>query len=906
MIPCGVGEMSSRTACKTGFWWRYQNNSDNAIATNKHIIQIFPFIARSAKYPWSSDLRSSSITVTLTYSANDIRTYSKTLYTKYNWGNVPTESDFSNLNNIGTKLCGLVQSDNNLAGEQSTYHSGYRGFSCKNASNFSEYCSYTRTSNTYPYADPQGDNTIYGAQFEVPCNNDGTPPTVKVKWNMAIYSGHGTISYETNIGLDTIPRASTITQSNSNFVIVKASTASTSESNTITISKYSNTFAHKLLFKIDSYTYVGNVTNNTSSSTESYTITPKNINDILDLMKTPSNLNKTVNVICYTYPNVTTRNNDTQNNGAGSIGNKTLSFIIKMEQNDNTKPVVNTPVAPTISNPFTVSSTNYALVGRSYLSGIKATLNSTKYRADYSKTYINLSTGENWTITDNGATTKSGNIISSVSNIVITAKVVDSRGFESDAKTYTFPSSSIKNYNIPSLVENNIYRSDSNGGVYLKVSVLFSKIDISGDKNVNKVIKVTDNVGNTYTCTWNGSTASGGSYNSSTGVLTMEKNLTGYTITNTYTFTIQFYDAVLGSGNPVTTTKGIGTVEDLMNFNENGKSMAIGGISTRGSSEKALDVFIPAYLQSGGQFSGTQGGTWIKSRNVAYVRDKGSSSAGYRPLISSKTPTGEWSIGNHNDENLVFSYTTDANYNANNNASNRYTLSTGGKFSGSCASADSATTWSGNTALTNDHSTLNTSDTWIPVIASGKIQHTLRKFASSKTHTDYNNNQSYIPTMSFLTYWNGAYNSSNSSNLTYCAKGEIGIHNACCTLKSTSRYTKSATAWAVTDVEYSGRSTFTNSNSNYFEQSGNGIKCKFNGWIQVNVVIYTDIGTEFNSHIYKGSTDVMGCVNTTGKMSLSTSVVQVANGDIIYSKFTTGKTSSVIYENSNITIIRIS
>lgn len=31
----------------------------------------------------------------------------------------------------------------------------------------------------------------------------------------------------------------------------------------------------------------------------------------------------------------------------------------------------------------------------------------------------------------------------------------------------------------------------------------------------------------------------------------------------------------------------------------------------------------------------------------------------------------------------------------------------------------------------------------------------------------------YIPTMNFMAYWNGAYNSSGSSNLTYCHKGTI-------------------------------------------------------------------------------------------------------------------------------------
>lgn len=47
------------------------------------------------------------------------------------------------------------------------------------------------------------------------------------------------------------------------------------------------------------------------------------------------------------------------------------------------------------------------------------------------------------------------------------------------------------------------------------------------------------------------------------------------------------------------------------------------------------------------------------------------------------------------------------------------------------------------------------------------------KTASSKTHTNYNTNQSYIPAMSFLTYWNGAYNGNNNSNITYCHQGEI-------------------------------------------------------------------------------------------------------------------------------------
>lgn len=51
------------------------------------------------------------------------------------------------------------------------------------------------------------------------------------------------------------------------------------------------------------------------------------------------------------------------------------------------------------------------------------------------------------------------------------------------------------------------------------------------------------------------------------------------------------------------------------------------------------------------------------------------------------------------------------------------------------------------------------------------------KSATAVTHTDYNNNQGYIPAMSFLSFWNGAYNSSNNSNLKYLANGCIGANH---------------------------------------------------------------------------------------------------------------------------------
>ena len=45
--------------------------------------------------------------------------------------------------------------------------------------------------------------------------------------------------------------------------------------------------------------------------------------------------------------------------------------------------------------------------------------------------------------------------------------------------------------------------------------------------------------------------------------------------------------------------------------------------------------------------------------------------------------------------------------------------------------------------------------------------------ASGVTSTAFPTNSSYVPDLSFLSYWNGAYSANNQSNLKYCYQGEI-------------------------------------------------------------------------------------------------------------------------------------
>lgn len=75
--------------------------------------------------------------------------------------------------------------------------------------------------------------------------------------------------------------------------------------------------------------------------------------------------------------------------------------------------------------------------------------------------------------------------------------------------------------------------------------------------------------------------------------------------------------------------------------------------------------------------------------------------------------------------------------------------------------------------IKDEHGTANSTDTWIPVYASNKIQHTLRAIWTTKTHTNYGTNNDYLATLSCLSWWNGAYSSSNASNLTYAHQGTI-------------------------------------------------------------------------------------------------------------------------------------
>ena len=152
-----------------------------------------------------------------------------------------------------------------------------------------------------------------------------------------------------------------------------------------------------------------------------------------------------------------------------------------------------------------------------------------------------------------------------------------------------------------------------------------------------------------------------------------------------------------GKWNTIIDSSNIGT-QSVRHANTAG-SVAWSNVSGRPSSMPASDVYSwakqphkPSYTASevgaapashshsylplsGGTMSGRilrgAGGSWISARNNAIAFGTTANSSSYNPVVGQKTTKGAWTVGNlAGDERLVFSYDTDANFNAGNNASN--------------------------------------------------------------------------------------------------------------------------------------------------------------------------------------------------------------------------------------------
>lgn len=194
-------------------------------------------------------------------------------------------------------------------------------------------------------------------------------------------------------------------------------------------------------------------------------------------------------------------------------------------------------------------------------------------------------------------------------------------------------------------------------------------------------------------------------------------------------------------------------------------------------------TYTRACFIENGQIKGSKGGSWIKDRDNALIRQGYVGNGTYAAAVGIGTPNGFWTIGNlSGNESLIFNYTTDSNYSSGTNTSSAFTLSNGGNFSGNAANV------------------------------------TQKKSLSSINNIGYGTNNGYCVDVSAIAYWNGAY-SGTASNLQYAAKGKIPRMRSSAQMIY-KRQAYSSAAWAK---------TYMTAESNYivgsdFVVSGNSIK----------------------------------------------------------------------------------
>lgn len=227
-------------------------------------------------------------------------------------------------------------------------------------------------------------------------------------------------------------------------------------------------------------------------------------------------------------------------------------------------------------------------------------------------------------------------------------------------------------------------------------------------------------------------------------------------------------------------------------------SSSVGGAAT--SSVKATqdsdgNQINTTYLKkSGGTMTGqiesTSGGSWIADRNNAAVKNTNSTASPYKPVISSKTPSGNWTVGSWNNEYFYFNYTDDTTYSAGTNTSTIVILpNKAGTIALTSdipttlpANGGTASNVSGTVAVGHGGTGATTLASGQALIGNGTNAVTTRAIKDITTNSalGWTSGDNSLIDANTLAYWNGAF-SGTSSSLKYCVKGAFGdivTHNA--------------------------------------------------------------------------------------------------------------------------------
>lgn len=299
--------------------------------------------------------------------------------------------------------------------------------------------------------------TVFTKTVDVPHNSDGTKTlsmSATLGINITLSGKYWSNVTATGSGsLNTIPRTSTFTLS--------ASSINLGSAVTVNISKASSSFAHKIYYKFGSI----NVNTNSGTAT-SYSFTPL----LSDASQIPNSTSGTATVTVETY---------TDSNYGTKIGSTSKTLTVNVPS--SVKPTFSSITATIVADG---ADTSYGYVkGKSKC---KLTINGAT--GSYGSTIKSYSiTSDLYSSSDSSFTTGT---LTKAGNLTFTAKVIDSRGRTSDAKTVTI---NVIDYTNPNLTSFSVARCVSGGtlnddGTFLKATAKFTYTKLSGKNTIaNKI-----------------------------------------------------------------------------------------------------------------------------------------------------------------------------------------------------------------------------------------------------------------------------------------------------------------------------------------------------------------------------------------------------------------------------------
>lgn len=335
--------------------------------------------------------------------------------------------------------------------------------------------------------------------------------------------------------LDTIPRASTVSATNANM----------GSASTITITRASSSFTHTLTYSFGSTT--GTIVSKTTSTSVSWTPALTLANQI------PNAVSGTCTITCDTY------------NGSTKIGFKTCTLTLTVPT--SVKPTMTSVTATRVDGDVPAAWAIYVQ------NKSKATVKINGAAGAYGSTISSYSiSGGGYSSTASSFTT---GFLTSSGTITFTAKVTDSRGRVSDAKTVRI---SVIAYSAPSFTSYLSQRATSAGvvnddGTYIRGLISYSYASCSGKNTVTCATYYKKSSASSWTNA-NKSFSSGTAFTFGGGAISTESSYdVKYTITDAFT-TVTILDMV-------------STATVLMDFKAGGKGIAIGKVSEK---DKTLEI----------------------------------------------------------------------------------------------------------------------------------------------------------------------------------------------------------------------------------------------------------------------------------------------------------------------------